>query len=167
MVRRWKTQFQGVWIYDFSCLEFTGFFFSQLSTCDSKLFFLTEVLKELGKRAPDSLVKTRFEDNGFATSSTSHGNSLTRSVGITHGTLASILQCCKRLEQFGQLCSFNLIVSYFANLCASIRLRLSKVLGSWVGSLLVGVLVSIIKLFFNVRESMGRFLKNKHTIYVM
>ena len=27
---------------------------------------LAEVLKELGKRVPDSLVKTRVEDNGFA-----------------------------------------------------------------------------------------------------
>ncbi|KAF8768516.1 hypothetical protein HU200_007551 [Digitaria exilis] len=27
---------------------------------------LAEVLKELGKRVPDSLVKTRIEDNGFA-----------------------------------------------------------------------------------------------------
>lgn len=54
----------------------------------------------------------------------------------------------------------------FADLCASIRLRLSKILGPWVG-LWVGFLVSvIIKIFFYGRESMGMFFKNKHMIYI-
>jgi hypothetical protein len=54
----------------------------------------------------------------------------------------------------------------FADLCASIRLHLSKILGPWVG-LWVGFLVSvIIKIFFYGRESMGMFFKNKHMIYI-
>ena len=89
---------------------------------------LAEVLKELGKRVPDSLVKTCVEDNGFAIKYIPW--QVTHPIGSDHPWNQPLLLSCNAENDWNSsdICT-HLTRLCLADLCVNIRLHLSKILG--------------------------------------